>query len=371
MTRCAATAVSLDTLRARARDLVTVNPTPAKTVRRRRPPWSMLLMGLLLLGLVGHARAECYYDSGTAATISFAPPATISVSPDTAVGTVLWTSAPVAPIDPLVLDCSGTNGSGIANTVGPAPASGALFPTGIPWLSYQVLYPDSTHALQPNPNEPVNGGSGTVVTFNVGYALQLVVTGPVTSGGTLSGQLGIWQMAYYTCTEYNPAGNCPNSRWAKEVLPLATFATSSVTFVLPTCNVAVDPTVVTLPTVLTTAFTGGNSTSGQTPFAVQLTCSGVVNNLAITLTVASQPVGFGNNSGVIANKSGLGFAQNVAVQILQSDGTTPVTFSNTLEVGPSTNGPFSIPFFARYYQTGTPVSGGDVDATATYTITYQ
>lgn len=324
-----------------------------------------LALGLLLLTIAGRARADCEYSSGTAATIGFAPPSTMTVSPDTAVGTILWTSAPIAAISPLVLTCSGTNSSGITNSVGLTPTSGTLFPTGIPWLSYQLLYPDSTHFLQPSPNQSV--GSGTI-TFNGNYAVQLVVTGPVTGGGTLSGQLGVWQMVYYTCSLYNPGGNCPNSRWVKATNPLATFAISSVTFVLPACKVAVDPTVVTLPTVYASAFTGVGSITGQTPFNVQLTCTSGAN-LAITLAASAPAPGL-VSSGVIAPTPGSGYAQDVGVQILDQDGS-PIAFGTPIPEGVTPNGTFSVPFYARYYQTGTTVSAGQVSAKATYTLTYQ
>ena len=321
-----------------------------------------LLLGFLLIAFAGRARADCYYGSGTAATIDFAPPATITVPTDTAVGTVLWTSAPIAPTNPLVLNCSGTNSSGITDSMGPTPASGTLFPTSIPWLSYQVLYPDSSHILQSYPNELVNGG----YTFSIGYALQLVVTGTVTNGGTLSGQLGVWQMIYYTCAQYNNGGNCPTPQWVAAMNPLATFLTSSVTFVPGTCKAAVNPTVVTLPTVYASAFPGTGTTTGQTPFNVQLTCSGKAN-LAITLAASNPQAGA---TGVIAPTNGSGYAQNVGVQLLDGSGN-PVNFSTAISAGQTTNGAFNVPFYARYYQIAPGATAGQVTATATYTLTYQ
>jgi len=336
---------------------------------RHLMPWSTLLLGLLMLIFAGRARADCYYSSGTAATVSFTPPATITVSPDTAVGTVLWTSAPVTAPDPLVLNCSGTNSSGIVNSAGITPMSGTLFPTGIPWLSYQVLYPDSTHVLQPYANETIGDGSGTAISLDAGYALQLVVSGPVASGGTLSGPLGVWQMIYDTCEQYNNGGNCPTPRWVAAMHALATFLTSSVTFVLPTCKTAVDPTVVTLPTVYTSAFTGVGSTTGTQPFNVQLNCPSATAGagVAITLTTNSPASG---PTGVIAPTSGSGYAQNVGVQVLDTN-ANPIPFDTPIPAGTLTAGSFNIPLNARYYQTGTPVAGGNVSATATYTITYQ
>jgi type 1 fimbria pilin len=127
--------------------------------------------------------------------------------------------------------------------------------------------------------------------------------------------------------------------------------------------VAVDPTVVTLPTVYVSAFTGTGPTTGQTPFNVQLTCSGKVN-LAITLATSNPGA-----TGVIAPTSGTGYAQNVGVQILDGSGS-PVPFGTAIPAGTTANGAFSVPFYARYYQTSANVSGGNVLATATYTLTY-
>lgn len=128
---------------------------------------------------------------------------------------------------------------------------------------------------------------------------------------------------------------------------------------------AADPTVVTLPTVYASTFTGTGSVSGQTAFNLQLTCSGK-SNLAITLATSNPQAGV---PGVVAPTSGTGYAQNVGVQIPDGSGR-PATFGTAIPAGQPTNGPYSVPFSARYYQTGANVSGGKVTATATYTLTY-
>jgi type 1 fimbria pilin len=341
---------------------------------RTRVIWRVLglLPLLLVLGVFSNqARADCYYDSGSASTITFAPPSTITVPTNTAVGTVLWTSSPITPGSQLVLDCYNTTNSGIMNSVAGQPTGDdTLFPTNISWLSYRILHPDTSSPLHATPNEPVDGGNyGSQITFSVASALQLVVTGPITYSGQLSGQLGVWQMNYYTevCTRQGRHG-CSQYGWQSSLQPLATFTTSTVRFVVPACTIAVDPTVVTLPTVMASNFGGVNSTTGQTPFAVQLTCS-ASSNLSITLATGAAATGV-SGTGVIAPTGGTGMAHGIGVQILDRN-AQPITFGTSISAGTTSSGAYSIPFYARYYQTASAVSGGQVSATATYTLTYQ
>jgi type 1 fimbria pilin len=270
-----------------------------------------------------------------------------------------------------VLDCSGSTSSGISNTIGGQPSSGdnTLFPTNIPWLSYRILHPDTSSPLRAYPSQTVAGDNGGGTEFSVASALQLVVTGPVTYSGQLSGQLGVWQMNYYrqVCTAH--IGNyCYRYQWQASMQPLATFTTSTVRFVVPACTVAVDPTVVTLPTVMASNFSGPNSTAGQTGFDVKLTCS-ASTNLSITLATSSPATGV-SGTGVIAPTSGSGMAQGIGVQIRDGNGN-PISFNTAIPAGTTSSGPYAIPFQARYYQTAAVISGGNVSATATYTLTYQ
>lgn len=131
-----------------------------------------------------------------------------------------------------------------------------------------------------------------------------------------------------------------------------------------TCSIVTDPTVVTLDPVLATQFSGSGSTAAQKAFSVELTgCSGGLD-VSITLDTASP----GGPTGVI-NSSGS--ASGVGVQLLKANGTTPVSFGTAILVGTTTAGANGIPLYARYYETGASVTGGTVNVTATYTLTYQ
>lgn len=194
---------------------------------------------------------------------------------------------------------------------------------------------------------------GGTYTGSVGetFTAQLIVTGPVTTG-TISA-INLMQFNWYIY------GISPSQGY------FATLKLNSTTVKAPACSVAVDPTVVTLPTAFASAFTVTGSTAGQTPFNVQLACSSGVM-VAVTLATGNPQSG---TTSVIAPTTGN--AQNVGVQILDKSGN-PITFGNVVsaDTTTTTSGTNNLAFYARYYQTGSPVGGGKVSATATYTLTY-
>lgn len=335
--------------------------------RANHGQWLALLLALVALILSGRAHANCSgtdaYTGNPAApgTVTFSPPGgTITLSSTgVGIGTVVWTSAQAIPANYPNLNCSGITNNGIVGSYGPPTGSDAtLFPTNLSWLSFRILHPDTSNPLKSYPNN-ASIVTGNPVAFSVASALQLVVTGTIPAGqqGTspqmtmLAGQLAQWNV------DMTSGSN-----------PVEIFKVANIKFVIPTCTAAVDPTVVTLPPVSTSVFTGKGKTAGQLPFQVQLNCVAGAN-LSITLSTAN----YYNkkNLGVIMNATGTGYAQNVGVQILQQDGSTAVTFDKAIPEGPTQNGAMNLPFFAQYYQTANSVTAGQVSATATYTLTYQ
>ena len=328
---------------------------------------AMLAFGLLLLTVSGFARATCTTSNYHTGTVSF-PPATVTLPNGAYAGLVLWTSVPTPVVNPVQGTCTGSTSNGLQNQLAgqPPPGSDTLFPTGIGGLSYRILFTGSNNftnaplGVHAYPNQPYATG---IVTFDGTAQLQLVITDPVAFGSaspsTISGVLAHWNLD--GCIMILGWPVCGTGS-------VIDFNASGITFVAPACTIAVDPTVVTLPTVYSSAFTGVGSTTGQTPFSVQLNCPSAAagDNLAITLAT-SNPAGA---TGVIAPaSSGSGIANNVGVQVLDKNGN-PIAFGTAIPAGAATAGIFNIPLNARYYQTGTPVAGGNVTATATYTITY-
>lgn len=325
----------------------------------------VLAFGLLLLAVSGFARATCTTNNYHTGTVSF-PSAAVTLPNGSYPGLVLWTSLPTSVVNPVQGSCSGSTSNGLQNQLAgqPGPGDNTLFPTGIAGLSYRILFTGSNNftntplGVRAYPNQPYATGT---VTFDGTAQLQLVITDPIAFGGsnppTISGFIAQWNVDGCIYGFICGTGS------------VIDFNASGITFVAPACTIAVDPTVVTLPTVYNSAFTGVGSTAGLTPFNVQLNCPSAAAGANVAITLAtSNPAP--STTGVIAPTSGGGYAKNVGVQVLDKNGN-PIPFSTTIPAGTATAGIFNIPLNARYYQTGTPVAAGNVSATATYTITYQ
>lgn len=355
--------------------------------RHLRHLLGILLACTLLLGFVtAPANAQsasnaCWYTNGQAGTVTFnsgttntgSTGNTINLTPGTPVGTVLWTSNTAAVPNPPTMQCNGNAvPSGIANSIAGPPTSGnTLFPTGIPGISYELLHPNASTLLASYPNYPI--GSGI---FSVETNVELIYTGPyLPPAGTysLTGPLSQWNVD--TCSR-NKCNGKQNTVSAEPVEYFNIAVTISV--VVPTCNVqgSVNGSqvnfTVTLPNVTTTQL-DADPTPGITPFTLPLVNCPAGEKVLVNLDTTNAYTSGGVN-GVIA-PSGAGYATGVGVQILQSDGSTPVTFGSTsaeaINAGTTTSSTYNIKLFARYYRTSTPVSAGPVQGIATYTINYQ
>lgn len=304
-----------------------------------------LLILLVMAALPRIASAACSIDRGSSwAPVNYSPPTSIYVPANAPIGTVLWNSGQVAPQSAPSVTCNGTTSGGIKNYISTQPTSGAtVFPTGIAGLGCRLAHGNDTSFMVANPADSIASGG---YSFSVTTGLQLVVTGPIANGVVLAaGQLGSWS---FTGAD-----------------PIQVFITkNNVTFKGPACTAVVDPTVVTLPTVFTGSFSGRGTTAGATTFALQLSCQAGVQ-LSVQLDTSNAVAG---TTGVIAATGG---ATGVGVQVTDTSGN-PIVFGTPYSKGITPSGPMSVPFSARYYQTTTALPGsGKVNATATYTLTYQ
>ncbi|HVX03555.1 MAG TPA: fimbrial protein [Rhodanobacteraceae bacterium] len=144
--------------------------------------------------------------------------------------------------------------------------------------------------------------------------------------------------------------------------------------IAPTCSVsnAIGGNLsVTLPTVLTSAFSGSvGSTTGATPFDLALTgCP--TNPAGIQVAAQFSGTNISATDGNLLNTAASG--SNVEVQLTDSAGTainlnttpTPVTAT----VDPSGNA--TLNYKAQYYAAVGAVTGGAVQTSVQYTLTYQ
>lgn len=347
------------------------------TGKRARRRFDIFLGCLLLLGMAivpRSAWATCGFASGSATTVTFNA-GTITLTPSTQVNTVLWTSNSANPSNPPVLACDSNTNGGIVNTIAastPVNGDDTLIPTGIPGISYRLPHPNTSKYLALYPNYPTGTGN-----FNVASNLQLVYTGPYLppNNSSLTGQLSQWKIdicsnpvifgdPYFGYGYYGCNGNV-------SAQPVETFNINAIIRIqVPTCDIdpgSVNKTVV-LPSISTTQLSGQGSTAGVTPFSLQLTHCPANLGVFITLDTSSPQSGA---TGVIAPTSGSGYAKGIGVQVLQADGSTPVTFGSAIQSGTTSSSNYSINLQARYYQTGSSISAGLVKGVATYTLNYQ
>ena len=304
-----------------------------------------LWMALLLLAVVpAVASAKCKYSSGGETTVTFSLPPTISIPANMADGTIIASTGQVSPANPPDITCGNFLGEtvtyGVVNSRGSYLADNVTYETGIPGVGYRITHP--TDYLTPYPQ---NSENVTTTTFSVTSGLQLIKTGPIASGSVLA------------------AGDLADWRWGA-LYPETFRLGNSIAFTTPSCTIVTNPINVTLPVVTTSAFTGVGSTSGKTPFQIQLNCPAGTAVTKITMHTAAPD----SHPGVV-QPSGAGFAAGIGVRILDGN-SNPMVFETQTVVTPP-NATTSIPYFAQYFQTAPAVTGGAVKATVTFDIFYQ
>ncbi len=305
--------------------------------------WAVPL--LLGLGLVPTAaNAKCKFSSGGNTSVTFSLPTTMTIPANMADGTVIASTGQVSPANPPDITCGGFFGEtvsyGVVNIRGGYLADNVTYETGVPGVGYRITHPIAY--LTPYPQ---NSQRLTTSTFSVTSGLELIKTGPITSGSVLAaGKLGDW-------------------RW-ENLIPETFRLANAITFTTPSCTIVTDPINVTLPTVTSGAFSGVASTSGKTPFQITLNCPTGTAVTHITMHTTNPD----SHQGVVA-PSGAGYAAGIGVQMLDGN-ANPVVFEQQSIVNPP-NATTSIPYFAQYFQTAATTSGGPVKATVTFDIFYQ
>lgn len=181
--------------------------------------------------------------------------------------------------------------------------------------------------------------------------VELVKTGPVTSGVLLPGTVAILEG-----DDHLPALTLTLPQPSNITQTLCTLITESLNFELPKVVVA-----------------DFGSTAGFTPQAsttkdLMLECEPGAN---INITLQGNQNPDVNDSSVLAisNEGGSGVAGGVGVQLLYKD--KPLQLNAMLNLKVSPGGPETISLSAKYYQTKSNVTPGSLSACAMLNITYQ
>lgn len=312
--------------------------------------------------LVTHAYTSC---SIVSAPPSFTMPATITVPRDAPVGTLI--GAPVS--QNYTFTCSTNDNFYPGNprqafiqfrTANPAAwtarnGGGIIIPTNLPGVG--LLLNDTLGITAPMGNDfAFVTASGAVVTNTMTF--QFIKTGAITPG-TVAAKTNLFHFQWVVLGLNN------STNFASDVYVSLNGGTNvNVT----ACSVSAGSAnmTVSMPAIPTSALTGQGSTTGGTPFSLNLNCQSG-STVKITLNTANAS---GTYPGVVQPANGAGFAAGVGVQI-RDGGGTPVSFGAKTVVGLSPDGVLSVPYSARYFQTGTAVTAGNVAATVTFTMNYE
>lgn len=338
---------------------------------RRAIPWARTLIAVAATGLLLATGKPAIAQSVSflPATLSFSPAGPYSVPRDSAVGSQVaraMSSASATGVNCALIQTATVNGTEIA-------AGSGVYQTSVSGIGvsfYVVNGPSQTLITS-------TGGGYTSGTIGApgngalpGIQANLVVTGPVVSGYSLSG------LPTVTVT-FTPTGSCGWSMVFTNTL--ATSASNSA--VVPiTCTVTTPSVSVNLPVVSLSALSAVGNTGGDTRFPIGLNCASGAN-VYITLSDATTPA----NTSALLTLASNSTAQGIKLRILNSAG--PVNFGpDSAEVGTthqwllgSSSSVNGVPLTVQYYRDDTnpagtgaaTLSAGSVHAQATFTMSYQ
>ncbi|MBA7853773.1 fimbrial protein [Enterobacter sp. RHBSTW-00901] len=306
------------------------------------------------------AWAICEVYTGVISDADFSIPPLV-VNSDAAIGTILYSQDITMPNVYLRCNAIGDIYQGYtvltdADHVTNAPAANT-YATNVPGIGIRSGWANDGGALDPgNLLTPWHKGTSTVgamgYNFTLNAAIQVVVTGPVSSGTLDTSRL------------------VADWKYDNLVVGKLRFSASSVNVQANTCTLAEKNITVPLMPISTDDFDNKlSAVVSDDSFRIQLDkCeAGIKVDYKFT---TSGSTGVSNNN-ILSIASGSGAAEGVGIQILDSNNTV-VQFDTEYEAAAQTtkNQSVSIPLKARYIQTGT-VKGGDVNAVATFEIYYR
>lgn len=244
----------------------------------------------------------------------------------------------------------------------PTPSDPTVYTTNVTGVGIRLSRFISGGGIRPDtlvtyPHDLSYAANTTVTLFQDSYfQVELLKIGPITGNGPL---------AVGTYTTYS--GDDGISLITTELSGLG------ITVITPSCTVDTGSRNISVPlgNVALSRFGGIGTTAGDRPFKIQLNCQPGQNaqNLVYLRMDATQDPATGA-PGVLKITGGTDIAGGVGIQVVDKD-AAPVAFGEDVLVGPSKDGAYVLPYTARYYQSGSTVTAGRADGTATFTLSYK
>jgi type 1 fimbria pilin len=323
------------------------------------------------------ARASCSFFSGSTVALTASFTGSITVGRDVPIGTELYRSQAMANASTNInCDVLSTFNYSYAST--PLPVSGyvssafgsqPIYQTNIPGIGVVAWAGSQSQAFPANFNSVVGGYVWGVHRFY----FSLVKTASVVGSGAITA-------SSLPTVQYRIGSN--------NLLVEYGTASGSLNVIAGTC---VTPDVnVNMGTHFTAELNGTGSTTAQwVPVNIQLnSCPAFfgywsatnTDGAVTTASIGSNGIQYSVNpsNGVANATNGVmnlssGGAGGIGIQLTNTSGT-PVKFNTTtpsgLTLNQTSSANYSINLQARYYQTGTSITAGAANATATVTLTY-
>ncbi|WP_454666838.1 fimbrial protein [Acinetobacter calcoaceticus] len=250
-----------------------------------------------------------------------------------------------------------------------SPIGNNVYATNIPGIGIR-LYREAADASDFSGYYPYRRAltPNKAYTLSPGYFVMEVIKTAMTTG---SGALVAGRYStYYVSGQQN-----------RPFLTTTVLSNAPILIASSSCEIqnGVDSPV-QLPTVMKSGFRAIGSTQGEQNFNLSILCNGGENNSGIaTSNMISLSFDYNSdnsNNQVINNSAANSIKANgVGVELLwnMNGANKPIEKASKLNIGMVSSNQtieYDIPLTARYYQTATNVTAGEVKATATVTIQY-
>jgi len=278
---------------------------------------------------------------------------TINVQRDAPVGTVIFSGA-ASSTGSYLTGCSNPLMLGFSMRYNNATLSSYgnhVYNTNISGIGIRF----SSNNYFENPANTFSYNAQTSYVDWFGGKIELVVTGPVSSGALTPGVIGVVTLQ----------GNDGIYRDG-----LTTQLTSGTINALA-CSITTPQLTFPIGDISASAF---GTTIGTTPTGAQntqnlgLTCT-PGTNINVSLSGIQNPDSANTSVMALTGQGTAGTAKGVGVQLLYNG--TPLVLNSRLLLKQSSGGQETLPLTARYYQTLTSVESGAANASATLNLTYQ
>jgi len=338
-------------------------------MRRATHWWHCLLAPSVIGLLLASAPVGAQTVNFSPATLSLSPAGPYSVPRDAAVGSQVaraLATATATGVSCSLIETATVNGTEIS-------AGSGMYQTSVSGIgvSFYVVTGSGQTLITSAGGGYTSGTIGSPGNGALpGIQANLVVTGPVVSGYSLSALPSV-------SVTFTPTGSCG---WSSGITNTIAASVSNGAVVPITCTVTTPSVSVNLPIVSLSALSTVGKTAGDTHFPIGLTCASGAN-VYITLSDATTPANTSSLLTLAPNST----AQGIKLRILNSgrvvdfgpdSAEAGATHQWLLGASSSLNG---IPLTVQYYRDDTDPSGtvsaelsaGSVHAQATFTMSYQ